>query len=74
MRKGEALALTWRTSTSRQAITRVKDNNLYVKSTKTGIARSINMDNGAMAVRILKKKQKQDYLKLGFYYAAYKAT
>lgn len=74
MRKGEAFALTWNdlnfiTSEIRinKALSRGKDNKLYVKSTKTGIARTVKMDNETMAVlKIWKKKQKQDYLTLGF--------
>jgi integrase len=74
MRKGEALALTWndlnfKTNELRinKALSRGKDNQLYVKSTKTGVARTIKMDDKTMAVlKEWKKKQKQDYLKLGF--------
>lgn len=74
MRKGEALALTWNdlnftTNELRinKALSRGKDNQLYVKSTKTGVARTIKMDDKTMAVlKEWKKKQKQDYLKLGF--------
>ncbi|MEA0553571.1 tyrosine-type recombinase/integrase [Lysinibacillus irui] len=51
MRKGEVLALTWNdlnftTNELRinKALSRGKDNKLYVKSTKTGIARTIKMD------------------------------
>ncbi|MEK4521140.1 site-specific integrase [Psychrobacillus sp. FSL W7-1493] len=74
MRKGEALALTWNdlnftTNEIRinKAIARGKDNKLYVKSTKTGTIRTIKMDDKTMAVlKDWKKKQKQDYLMLGF--------
>lgn len=74
MRKGEALALTWndldfRTNEIRinKALSRGKDNQLYVKSTKTGVARTIKMDNMTMDVlKKWKEKQKQDYLILGF--------
>lgn len=74
MRKGEALALTWndlnfKTNELRinKAIARGKDSQLYVKSTKTGIARTIKMDDKTMAIlKEWKKKQKQDYLILGF--------
>lgn len=74
MRKGEALALTWNdlNFTTNQlrinkALSRGKDNKLYVKSTKTGVARTIKMDDKTMAVlKVWKKKQKQDYLILGF--------
>lgn len=39
-----------------------KYNQLYVKSTKTGIARTIKMDDKTMAIlKGWKKKQKQDY-------------
>jgi len=74
MRKGEALALTWNdliftTNELRinKALSKGKDNQLYVKSTKTGVARTIKMDNKTMAIlKEWKKKQKQDYLILGF--------
>lgn len=74
MRKGEALALTWNdlnftTNELRinKALSRGKNNQLYVKSTKTGIARTIKMDVKTMAIlNEWKKKQKQDYLVLGF--------
>lgn len=74
MRKGEALALTWNdlnftTNELRinKALSRGKDNQLYVKSTKTGVARTIKMDEKTMAVlKEWKKKQKQNYLVLGF--------
>ncbi|MBL3731825.1 site-specific integrase [Lysinibacillus sp. HST-98] len=74
MRKGEALALTWNdlnftTNELRinKAISRGKENQLYVKSTKTGVARTIKMDDKTMAIlKEWKKKQKQDYLILGF--------
>lgn len=74
MRKGEALALTWKdinftTEELRinKAISRGIDNQLYVKSTKTGVVRTIKMDEKTMAVlKTWKKKQKQDYFKLGF--------
>lgn len=74
MRKGEALALTWNdlnftTNELRinKALSRGKDNQLYVKSTKTGVARTIKMDDKTMAViKEWKKRQKQDYLVLGF--------
>lgn len=74
MRKGEALALTWNdlnftTNELRinKALSRGKDNQLYVKSTKTGVARTIKMDDKTMSVlKEWKKKQKQDYLILGF--------
>lgn len=74
MRRGEALALTWNdlnfaTNELRisKALSLGKDNRLYVKSTKTGVARTIKMDDKTMNVlKEWKKKQKQDYLKLGF--------
>lgn len=74
MRKGEALALTWNdlnftTNELRinKALSRGKDNQLYVKSTKTGVARTIKMDEKTMTVlKEWKKKQKQDYLVKGF--------
>ncbi|MCS1384856.1 tyrosine-type recombinase/integrase [Lysinibacillus sphaericus] len=74
MRKGEALALTWNdlnfTSNElliNKAISRGKDNQLYMKTTKTGVARSIKMDDKTMAVmKEWKKQQKQDYLVLGY--------
>lgn len=74
IRKGEALALTWSdliftTNEIRinKALSRGKDNQLYVKTTKTGEARTINMDENTMAVlKEWRKKQIQDYLKLGF--------
>lgn len=74
MRKGEALALTWRdinfkTNEIRinKALSRGKDNKLYIKSTKTNEARTIKMDEKTMNIlRMWKKKQKEDYFKLGF--------
>ena len=74
MRKGEALALTWddlnftkNELRINKAIARGKNSQLYVKSTKTGIARTIKMDDKTMEVlKEWKKKQKQDYLILGF--------
>ncbi|MGG0655547.1 tyrosine-type recombinase/integrase [Rummeliibacillus pycnus] len=74
MRKGEVLALTWndldfKTNEIRinKAISRGKDNKLYVKSTKTGIARTIKMDERTMLIlKDWRKKQKQDYLMLGY--------
>lgn len=74
MRKGEALALSWKdlnftTNELRinKALSRGKDNKLYVKSTKTGVARTIKMDDKTMTIlKEWKKKQKQDYLVLGF--------
>ncbi|WP_227752165.1 tyrosine-type recombinase/integrase [Viridibacillus arvi] len=74
MRKGEALALTWndldfKTNEIRinKALSRGKENQLYVKSTKTGIARIVKMDERTMAIlKEWRKKQKQDYLMLGY--------
>ncbi|MGE7843078.1 site-specific integrase [Lysinibacillus sp. NPDC093712] len=70
--KGEALALTWNdlnftTNELRinKALSRGKDSRLYIKSTKTGAARTIKMDDKTMAV-LKEWKQKQDYLVLGF--------
>lgn len=38
-----------------------------MKSTKTGVARTIKMDDNTMAIlKVWKKRQKQDYLVLGF--------
>lgn len=74
MRKGEALALTWKdidfkenTIRINKAISRGKNNLLYVKSTKTGIARTIKMDQRTMAIlKEWKKKQREEYLAIGF--------
>lgn len=74
MRKGEALALTWKdlnfkTNEIRinKALSRGKNNRMYVKSTKTGISRTIKMDKGTMdTLNEWKKQQKQDYLILGY--------
>lgn len=74
MRKGEAFALTWNdlnftTNELRinKALSSGKNNRLYLKTTKTGEARTIKMDVKTMAVlNEWKKKQKQDYLVLGF--------
>lgn len=74
MRKGEALALKWKDISFtdneiqiNKAISRGKDNQLYEKSTKTGVARTIKMDQHTMAIlKEWQKKQKEDYFKLGF--------
>lgn len=74
MRKGEALALTWndvnfKTNEIRinKALSRGTNNRLYIKSTKTGIARTIKKDENSMSIlQEWKKKQKQDYLILGY--------
>jgi len=74
MRKGEALALTWNDIDFKnneirinKAISRGKENKLYVKTTKTGIARTIKMDLNTMGnLKEWKKQQRQIYLILGF--------
>ncbi|MFJ7848162.1 tyrosine-type recombinase/integrase [Peribacillus sp. NPDC097224] len=74
MRKGEALSLTWKDIDFKKneirinkAISRGKNNKIYVKTTKTGIARTIKMDQNSMAIlKIWKKQQQEDYLILGF--------
>lgn len=74
MRKGEALALTWKdvnftTNEIRitKAISKGLKNKLYVKPTKTGTSRTIKMDDKTMEVlKTWKRIQKQDYLTLGF--------
>ncbi|MFJ8263383.1 tyrosine-type recombinase/integrase [Rummeliibacillus sp. NPDC094406] len=74
IRKGEALALNWKDLDFKsneicinKALSRGKDNKLYMKSTKTGVARTIKMDERTMAIlKDWRKKQKQDYLILGF--------
>lgn len=74
MRKGEALALTWKDIDFignkihiNKAISRGKGNKLYLKSTKTGVARTIAMDSSTLDImKEWQKKQKEDYFKLGF--------
>ncbi|WP_318616759.1 site-specific integrase [Sporosarcina sp. YIM B06819] len=74
IRKGEALALTWddldfKTNQIRisKAISRGKNNQLYLKLPKTRRSRIIKMDGRTMDIlKVWKKKQKQDYLILGF--------
>lgn len=74
MRKGEALALTWKDVNFKEneirinkALSRGKDNLLYVKDTKTRTARTIKMDPKTMdTLKEWKKQQRQDYLILGF--------
>ncbi|QCR33588.1 tyrosine-type recombinase/integrase [Lysinibacillus sp. SGAir0095] len=74
MRKGEALALTWNDINFKdseirinKALSRGKDNQLYVKTTKNKKARTIKMDNSTMDIlRNWRKKQEQDYLVLGY--------
>jgi integrase len=74
MRKGEALALTWKDVDFKKneirinkAISRGKNNLLYLKTTKTGVSRTIKMDLTTM--NVLKKwikRQREEYLTLGF--------
>lgn len=74
MRKGEALALTWNDINFKdseirinKALSRGKDNQLYVKTTKNKKARTIKMDNSTMEIlRSWRKQQEQDYLVLGY--------
>lgn len=74
MRKGEALALKWTDLNFKEneirinkAISRGKGNQLYLKSTKTGIVRIIKMDEQTMQIlKQWKKQQHEDYLILGF--------
>lgn len=75
MRKGEALALTWNDLNFKEdevrinkALARGEDNRLYVKTTKTKSSiRTIKMDRNTMEVlQEWKKRQKQDYLVLGY--------
>lgn len=68
IRKGEALALTWNNiNFINKAISRGKNNKLYIKSTKTGIGRTIKMDNQTLEIlKDWKKKQKEDYSLLGY--------
>ena len=73
MRKAEALGLTWEMldfTTNKihisKAIALGKDNNLYLKSTKNGIARTIKMDDETMNIlKVWKKKQREENLMLG---------
>ncbi len=48
------------------AITRRKDNQLYLKSTKTGTSRKIKIDEDTLNILNTWKKQQQKYLMLGF--------
>lgn len=74
MRKGELLALTWKDINFTKndiriskALSRGKDNRLYVKTTKTGEPRTVKMDEVTMKIlKDWKRQQKKDYLKLGF--------
>jgi len=75
MRKGEALALNWNDINFKdneirinKALARGKNNNFYVKTTKTKKSiRTIKMDEKTMAILAeWKKRQKQDYFKLGY--------
>lgn len=74
MRKGEALALTWKDLdfthnkiVINKDISRGKDNQLYVKSTKSSFARTITMDSRTMEIlKVWRKQQQEDYFKLGF--------
>jgi len=75
MRKGEALALNWNDINFKdneirinKALARGKNNNFYIKTTKTKKSiRTIKMDEKTMAILAeWKKRQKQDYFKLGY--------
>ena len=74
IRRGEALALTWKDIDFKKneiriykALARGKDNQLYVKSTKTGVVRTIKMYPETISVlKEWKKRQQEDYLILGF--------
>ncbi len=73
MRKSEALALTWNDLnlvdnelTINKAIGRGKNTQLYLKSTKTGKARTIKIDETTVSIlKEWKKLQIQKYFKLG---------
>src|SRR5699024_9719882 len=73
MRKGEAFALTWndirfneKEIRINKALSRGKENKLYVKSTKTGTSRTIKMDQETLNIlKVWRSKQKQKYLELG---------
>lgn len=72
MRRGEALALTWNDIDFTKNEIRInkalsigKKNKLYIKPPKTGLTRTVEMDDDTMAVlKEWKKKQQQDYQKL----------
>ncbi|WP_312505937.1 site-specific integrase [Lysinibacillus sp.] len=74
MRKGEVLALKWTDLNFKdneikisKAISRGKDNQLYLKTTKTGTIRTIKMDEQTMQIlKDWKKQQQQELLILGF--------
>lgn len=74
MHKGEALALTWKDINFKdneirinKAISRGKNNKLYLKTTKTGISRTIKLDPETMdLLKAWRKQQKKDYLHLGY--------
>lgn len=74
MRRGEALALTWgdidfKNNEIRinKALSQGKDNQLYVKSTKTGVSRTIKMYPETISVlNEWKKRQRLKLLVLGF--------
>ncbi|WP_294743769.1 tyrosine-type recombinase/integrase [uncultured Exiguobacterium sp.] len=74
MRKGEALALKWTDLNFMnneikisKAISRGKNNQLYLKSTKTGTVRNIKMDDQTIQIlKQWKKRQQEDLLILGF--------
>lgn len=73
MRKGEALALTWNdiafTSNEiriNKALSRGKENKLYVKTTKTGCVRLLKMDKKTMSIlKQWKNQQRTECLQLG---------
>ncbi|WP_374965366.1 tyrosine-type recombinase/integrase [Lysinibacillus sp. RS5] len=73
MRKSEALALTWNdlnlvdnVLTINKAIGRGKNTQLYLKSTKTGKARTIKIDDTTVSIlKEWKKLQIQKYFKFG---------
>lgn len=68
MRKGEALALTWKDINFKyneirinKAISRGKNNQLYLKATKTGISRIIKLDPKTKELLYAwRKQQKKD--------------
>ncbi|WP_431029647.1 tyrosine-type recombinase/integrase [Lysinibacillus sp. LZ02] len=73
MRMGEALALTWEDINTKdneirisKALSRGLDARQYVKSTKSGVSRTIKMDEKTIAVlKEWRKRQQVEYLKLG---------